>query len=176
MSTQTIIANIFGAIAITTWAISVQANKKSNILKLQIIANAFYAIEYYLLNLYSAACMNIVSTVRMILINKKEKERKVITKWFVLIFSAIIIAIGIKTYENYLSLFPIIITLAYTFATCQKNLKVIRIIFLIAAMFWVYYNFLGEAYISLLGNAFEIVSGIISIIRFDIKKQDKRIS
>ena len=64
------------------------------------------------------------------------------------------------------NLIPIIITLAYTYSVWQDNLTVTRLVFLIAAFIWIYYNIKVGAYVSIVGNMFEIISGITALIRF----------
>ena len=48
----------------------------------------------------------------------------------------------------------------------QSNLNITRYIFIIAAIILTYYNFKVRAFVLVLGNILDIISGIISIIRF----------
>ncbi len=168
-----VITEFFGGIALIFWAISIQTKEKSKILKLQSLANIFYMGQYFLLHAPSAAFMNLVSTIRGIVFYQKEKQNKPNTKLSLIIFISLIILIAILTCNTPLSLIPIAITIMYTITTYQKNTKIIRITFLMAAFVWIFYNLKVGAYAPLIGNIIEIISGTISILRFDIKRSNK---
>jgi len=155
-----------GALAILFWIISVQEKKQYKILFLQAIANLIYTIQYFLLGAFTAGIMNFVSFGRCFLFSEKRKKGKDIPKIYLIGFILILIVLGIITYKDYLSLIPIVITIFYTISSYMKNSKWLRIIFLVAAFIWIYYNYMVGAYICIIGNVIEIISGSISIIRF----------
>ncbi len=159
-----------GALAILFWVISVQEKKQYKILFLQAIANLIYTIQYFLLGVFTAGAMNMVSFIRCFLFYERRKNEKNIPKTYLIGFVIILIIFGIITYEDYLSLIPIIITIFYTISSYMKNSKWLRIIFLMAAFIWIYYNYMVGAYICIIGNILEIISGSISIIRFNKEK------
>lgn len=166
-----VISNIIGTIALILWTSSVQVNKKSTLIRLQLLANIFYAIQYFLIGANTAAWMNIVSTIRYYMYNKNEEKNKQNSYSLLFVFIGIILIISILTYTNILSLIPSIITIGYTYATWQKNTKVIRFIFLFAAVIWIFYNAYVGAYVSIIGNVMELLSGFIAIYRFDAIKK-----
>ena len=45
-------------------------------------------------------------------------------------------------------------------------MKIVRIFFVIAAFLWIVYNLHVGAVMPLIGNVFEIISGILALIRF----------
>ncbi len=165
------IAQIIGIVAIALWVISVQKKEEYKILLLQAVANLIYAVQYVLLQVFPAAFMNIVSFFRCYIFYKKRKNGKNISKLWLIIFIVIVIVFGILTYDGYLSLIPIIITLFYAISSWMKDAKWIRIVFLIAAFIWIYYNYVVGAYICIIGNVFEIISGTLALIRFSNVKE-----
>jgi len=160
---------IVGGLAVLLWLISVQQKKQYKILFLQAIANFLYTVQYFLLGAFTAGCMNFVSFGRCFLFAEKRKKEKEIPRIYLLGFILILITLGMITYNGYLSSIPIVITIFYTISSYMKNSKWLRIIFLIAAFIWIYYNYMVGAYICIIGNIFEIISGTISIIRFNKK-------
>lgn len=168
-----LLSNIIGIVALIVWTFSIQVNKKTNIMKLQLLANIFYAIQYFLIGANSAACMNLVSTGRYYIYTKNEEKGKTNSYFLLVSFIVMILLIGLCTYDGALSLIPIMITICYTYATWQKNTKVLRFIFLFAAIVWIFYNFYVGAYVTIVGNMMEIVSGSIAIFRFDIDNRKK---
>lgn len=160
-----IFAQILGILAIICWISSIQQKSKEKILIYQMVANALYTFQYFLLGAFAAASMNLTSVVRCLIFYNNEKKQHHTTHSFY-IFIIIILILGILTYSSPISLIPIVITIAYTYSVWQSNLKRTRIIFIIAAIFWIYYNLKVGAYISVVGNSLEIISGIISMKRF----------
>ena len=165
------IAQIIGIVAIVLWVISVQKKEEYKILLLQALANLIYTVQYVLLQVFPAAFMNIASFFRCYIFYIKRKNEKNISKLWLIIFIIIVIVLGILTYDGYLSLIPIIITLFYTISSWMKDAKWIRIVFLIAAFIWIYYNYVVGAYICIIGNVFEIISGTLALIRFSNVKE-----
>ncbi|MFR0823677.1 MAG: YgjV family protein [Clostridia bacterium] len=165
------ISYIVGTIALMVWIFSIQVKGKEKILQTQMIANILYSIQYILIGAITAGSMNLVSALRSYVFYKKQKNTNMVSTTWLFVFITIILVIAVITCRDFMSLIPIIITILYTYATWQKNTKVIRIIFLLAACIWIYYNFYIGAYVAIIGNGLEIISSIISMIRFDKKKK-----
>ena len=163
---KNIIVGLFGVLAIFFWIISIQEKRQYKIIYLQMFANLFYTIEYLILGVLSAASMNFVSTIRCYLFYRKKKERRKVPEVWLIGFISLLIILGIITYNGYLSLIPIIITIFYTISSYLKKAKWIRIVVLIAAFIWIYYNYMAGAYVVIIGNILEILSGTISLIRY----------
>lgn len=164
--------HVFGLIALLVWVSSIQVKRKSNILWLQLLSNICYAIQYFLLGLISTACTNVISIYRCYTFGMSARKNKKSPLWvFLLIILAILIS-GLLFCKNYLDLLPIFATLLYTIFTWQNNTKYIRYVFILCGFIFAIYNSAVGAYISLIGNFFEIGSGIIAVIRF--RKEDKK--
>lgn len=161
-----ILANIIGVFAIITWSLSIQNKDRKNILIFQIVANAFYSIQYFLLGAVTAGMTNLLSIFRCLTFYFEEKIKGKISFISFVIFSFLIISIGIITYENPISLIPILCGNLYMYSIWQNNLNLTRHLFIIAALVLVYYNFKVGAIVLFFGNTMDILSGIISIIRF----------
>ena len=166
------IAQIFGILAIACAVISLQFKKKTKMMFLQMVANVFYAIQYLVLHAYTAVATSLVTVLRCILFNKYDKARKKIPKklsWFLIV---IVLIIGVFSYDGYLSLIPLVTSISYIVGASIKSAKTYKIVFGICAVLWFYYNFKVGAFISTLGNIFEIISTIIALLRY--KKKSKK--
>ena len=82
----------------------------------------------------------------------------------------LVLLLGIITFDNIISIIPITITIFYTLSSWMKDTKWCRIVFLVCAFIWIYYNYKVKAYVSIIGNGMEIISGVISLIRFEKKE------
>ncbi|MBE6144798.1 MAG: YgjV family protein [Firmicutes bacterium] len=160
------LAQLISVLAIFCWIISIQNKKKENIIVCQLSANTLYSIQYFLLNVYGAAFMNIISAIRSFVFYDNEKNKRKNSSYILAFFLVAILITGLLTFDGIISLIPIVITLAYTYSVWQNNLNITRYIFLISAFIWIFYNIKVGAHITVLGNILEIISGIISIIRF----------
>lgn len=165
-----IIAQIIGFFAIALWVYSVQNKNQSKILFFQFLANLMYGVEYFLLNAFPAVAMNLSSSLRCLLFYNKRKNNEEIPKSWLIFFLLLVLLLGIITFDNIISIIPITITIFYTLSSWMKDTKWCRIVFLVCAFIWIYYNYKVKAYISIVGNVMEIISGIISLIRFRKKE------
>lgn len=164
-----LIAQIIGIVAFLTFIFSVQKKNKKKLLILQLIANFLYGIQYLLLLAPTASFMNFISVIRCYIFYIYEEKNKKPSKLVLTSILIFIILIGIFTVNNYLSIIPVAIAILYTISTWQKNMNITRWCFTIAAMLWILYNISVGAYTSLIGNSFELISGITSLIRFKKK-------
>ena len=169
MSNMFYIAQIFGICALICWLKSVLQKDKKTILKCQNLANIFYAIQYTLLGAYPAAGTNLISTLRGLVFYENDKKGKETSLAILILFIIIIAVVGLGTYQNIFSLLPLVITALYSYSIWQKNLTIFRIIFVIAACGWIVYNFHVGAYISLIGNFFELTFGLLSLSKYDLQ-------
>ena len=161
-----ILAQVLALFAILFWVISILLKNKKNILLMQVIANGIYGIEYLLLGAFSAASMNFLSFLRLLVYYFYALLNIKMPKWILFVFIALVLLFGIITYDGLISLLPIIITVLYTYVFWQNNLNVARIIYIVAAIIWIYYNYEVGAYVGIIGNALEITTGLISLIKY----------
>lgn len=169
-----IVALLMGIIAIVVWVSSVQQKDLSKILISQALANFFYGLQYAFLNVWAAAPMNFLSFFRnLILFYYNERKMKPPVE-LLLVIIAILIILGLITYDGPLTLIPPVITLIYTISIWQNNLNIIRYFFIVAAIIWIYYNLMVGAYVAIAGNVLEIISGSVSLVRFTSDKKKKK--
>ncbi|MGN1297973.1 MAG: YgjV family protein [Clostridia bacterium] len=76
--------------------------------------------------------------------------------------------------NNIFSIFPVLLSILYTYGVWQSNLKTYRVISVVGAIAWMIYNSVVGAYASVIGNVFQCITAIIAIIRLDIIKIEKR--
>ena len=161
-----VLAQVLASPGILFWVISILLKNKKNILLMQVIANGIYGIEYLLLGAFSAASMNFLSFLRLLVYYFYALLNIKMPKWILFVFITLVLLFGIITYDGLISLLPIIITVLYTYAFWQNNLNVARIIYIVAAIIWIYYNYEVGAYVGIIGNILEIITGLISLIKY----------
>ena len=167
-----VLAQIFGIIGLIFLVISIQNNKKKIVLLFQIVSNMFYGLQYIVLNSLSAGMMSFISLIRCIIYYLYNRNNKIIPKNILILFIIIIISTLLFTYNGLFSIIPILATILYTYGTWTDNLKLFRYIAIIAAILWIVFNFYVGAYVAFIGSIFELLSGLLAIYRFDIRKVD----
>ena len=170
-----ILAQIFGMLGATAMIISSWQKERKRIFFFLLFDNIFYFIQYVLLNAYTGAYTNIIGLIRLYLFNKKGKNNFFKKNYVLYIIILLYILIGVLTYENYSSIFPVISSVIYAIVLWQDNPKYIRIGTSIMLFMWCLYNLLVHAYVGALSEGVMFISSILGIIKIDILK-NKRFS
>lgn len=171
-----ILAQVVGILAIVVFAISPHQKTKKRVLIFNIISCLLYATQYLLLGAFSAAATNIIGAAKDRVFYEYENKKKDIPIMVLLIYIVILVISGILTYTNIFSVFPVLLSSLSAYGVWQKNLKVYRNIVVINSASWLIYNFVVGAYVGAIGNAFQICSAIVAIIRLDVIKNKKEIA
>ena len=167
-----IVAQIIGFVAVIVYLLSYQMKERKNIIIVNTAASILYVIQYTLLGAYEGAITDVFATVSAISANHKEKP--LIKRFAYVILGAINIAIittGIILYKNVYSLLPVAGTVLQTSALWITKEKQIRIVSVLGTPFWIVYNFYCEAYGPAIGSIFSMISILVAIYRYDIRKK-----
>lgn len=167
-------AQLIGAAAMLTMTLSVQCRKKKHMMIVQSIAHMFYSFQYALLGGFSAAFMDIISVLRILLFYKYDKSKKKIPLILPTIVILVTVFVGILTYTNPLSLLPVFAAIIYTIGASFKDPKVYKFVFGTCAIGWLFYNLKFQAYVCVIGNIMEITSTAIALIRETKRKNRKK--
>jgi hypothetical protein len=103
----------------------------------------------------------------------QRKDTPVIKKRVKLFFAGscvLVIAMGLLTYKNFISLFPIMGVLLQTGALWLSDEKWIRRISLLGVPFWFVYNVSSGSFGGCAGDVMSVVSIVAAMIKYDTKK------
>jgi hypothetical protein len=165
-------AQIIGGLAIITITSSVHFKKKNHMMTMQSLAHLLFAIQYIVLDAFSAAYMDTIAIVRNLIFYKFDETKRRIPIILPIIICIIICIIGYINYNGIITLLPVIIALAYTISASFKDPKVYKYTFGVCILGWMYYNLHYGAYVCVIGNIVELVSTITAVIR-DLKRKKK---
>jgi len=165
------LAQAIGLISLILVVISFQQNNKKKLLNCQIFSCFFFAIHYLLLNATTGFFMNLINIIRNIMFVKCGKK---IPAKYISIIIVFIITMSIVFYDGFLSLIPGIAGIIYTLGASQKKLTITRISGVIAGCLFFVYNLKVFAIMALISTIIEILSIVLAIYRFDIKKKRKK--
>ena len=170
MTYTEIIAQVFALVAFILYVASRQFKKKEKILKFQMIANTFYALEYLMLNAYAGVNNSLFGISRSVIFYVCHKKKMKFPLYGAIIFIVLILIFGYMSYVDYYSIIPVVISIAFFLALFIGNMKAYRIIAAVAALSWIVYNLHVEAYVGVVDSAVELISALIAIYRIDIRK------
>ena len=91
----------------------------------------------------------------------------------IIIFSVIVIAIAIGTWAGAISLLPMLAKVITTVSYGMKKEKLLRIITITSCVCWIAYNVVIGAWEGMIADSLALVSIIVSICMYDIKKTKK---
>ena len=83
------------------------------------------------------------------------------------------IVLSLFSYVGPISLLPCIACVLYSCSLWQDNLKITRIVEVISCSLYIIYNIKVLAYVGLVSTIIELVSALVAIYRFDVKKDYK---
>ena len=171
-----ILAQIFGVLGACATILSCWQKERKRILFFLLFDNIFYFIQYLLLSAYTGAYTNIIGLIRLYLFGKKGKNDFFKKNYVLYIVILLYILIGVLTYKNLSSIFPVVSSIIYAVVLWQDNPKRIRIGSSIMLLMWCIYNVLVHAYVGALSEGILFMSSLFAIIKIDILKNKKILS
>ena len=163
----------------------------------QISANVLYAVQYVFLDAWPAFAVSIVSALECVVVyyyanrmSTKATEKAAIKSDSnvgratdntakmplpILILIMILTTVfGLMDYTDALSLLPVVVTIAYSWAVWQPNLRIFRIIAALIPVCWLIYNMHVGAWVSMCTAVVEFGSAAAAIVRIDIMGKSTR--
>ena len=169
---QFIVIQIVGAIGYGLLSYSYHKEKKNEILYLQIIANVFFTIHYFLLSGISGAISNLIGLISYGTIYAFDnaglkKEKNIFTA--IMIVLLLIISLGTVHFElNLNNLYAMLPFIAFTFTIISflnGKENVIRSCGLVAAVCWLIYAILFDSYAAIVFEVFTLISTFIALFK-----------
>lgn len=149
--------------------LAVQFNNRKLILAAQAVACMLWIIHYGLLGAITAVCLNFISFARSVIFFHNDKRWAKSTVWLWL-FIALFAINSILTWEGWRSILPGVAMSLTTGALWTKRPPRMRLLYMLNSPFWLVYNLLCGSYSCALLELFALISYIVAIIRFDLKK------
>lgn len=170
-----ILATILGLCAVTLFVLSYQIKSRNQLIAVNAASRVLYVMQYILLGAFEGALLDITAFFVSLLCHRRDQA--FIKKHFVpivIICNAVMIGVGMLTYQNVFSLLPILGVIFETLALWLRRERHIRFFSLAGAPFWFAYNLYSAAYGSAIGNVITIASISVAILRYDILKRNQK--
>lgn len=143
---QYIISQVFTIISYLFLASTYYVKKRKNVLILNCIVQSSFIIAFLLLRAWTGLAMTIIALIRNIIFlideNKNEKREHMNKTDMIILGTLYIISIvsAVFTYEGFFSLLSVFATMLYTYAVCQKNIKIYKLLGIPTEILWISYN------------------------------------
>lgn len=165
-----IFAQLVGILAIVVSLLVFQLNRRSRMLIVQICSCLLWTIHFMLLGAYTGSAINFLTGVRNAAYYRLGKRRDGRVP---LVFAGLFVAATIITWQGMHSMLPLIAILVGTLAFWQISPRRIRLLSLIAPPLWISYNLVVGSYAGIVADSLALVSMLVGIYRFDLKKHKK---
>jgi hypothetical protein len=167
-----IIATVIGGIAAAIYVASYQCKKRKWILFLGALSRMLFILQYILLGAFSGTALDLIAILAALVAGKK--DHPTLKKLLVPIIVVIHVAILVTSILLSQSLYDIVVLLAATFCVAAlwfTKERIIRAVSFLSSPCWLVYNLSSKAYFSAVSDSFAILSLLIAIWRYDIRKK-----
>ena len=166
------IAQALGILALVIMVLSYQQKTRKGLLCFQMASNACFVANYLMLGGYTFALMSVVNIARSFVFLREENgDAWAKSRIWLYVFLTTPVIFGIWMWENILSLLVIAATMVLAVALYSKNGKTMRRLFLLPPLLYISYNVSHGALGGIGSDVFCLISAIIAIYRFDVKKE-----
>ena len=178
-----IVAQVISILAMTFNILSYQRKTQRGIITFQFFGGAFFAVSFLLLGSVMGTIMNVVAVLRAAVYRERERLHADHILWlfgfvtiFLLSYLLSFTAFGTDpTPKNFaIELFPVIGMTVSTVSFRMKGARIVRFLGLISSPSWLVYNIFVGSIGATLCEAISIVSILVGIVRYDIRKKDEK--
>ena len=167
------VAQVIGFMAMASAIICFQQKSRKKILFWQLICCSLWTTHFIILGVVTGAAINGLQVVRTIIFSQKENKKWASWPGWIAVFSLVTIILGVVTYENPLSILPVIGTIFATVSMWMKKPLTIRLLTFPVSITWCIYDGASGSIAGVCNEIFCIISIIIAIIRIDIPERKK---
>lgn len=177
-----IVAQGFGIIGMIFNLLVFQQKTHKGVTLCQFFAAAAFAVNYLMLGAFVGGILNVVGGVRAAVFYFKDKTHANSVVWliiFILAFAAsyplTFLAFGTKpTVSNLIiEVLPVVAMIIITVSLRVGSAKAVRFMGLFSSPMWLTYNIFSGSIGAIASEILNLISMIVGIIRFDIKKKSK---
>jgi hypothetical protein len=182
MDTIEIIAQGVGILGMIANFLSFQQKEQKRVVAFQFFSAALFGINYLMLGAYMGALLNIIGVIRAIVFINREKLKAEHPAWLVFFIIAFVGTYPLvftvfgkePILKNFIiELLPVIAMILATISYRFTRAKDIRRFGVFSSPMWLIYNCFCFSIGAILSEILNLISIIIGIIRFDLKKEQE---
>jgi hypothetical protein len=156
-------SQILAGAALFSDAASFQCKRREFILGWLVVSSALMTAHFYLLDIYTAAAIGLLSMARFVL------SIYYVKRWLMWLFLASALVIMLVTYNGVLSILAATATSLFTIGAFQNNDKRLRLLSIAAVCLWIIHNTLAKSVMGVVLEASFLASCLLGYYRFYIR-------
>ena len=164
---------IFSILAFMALILSICIKDRKKSLGVQSLNCLFEAIYSFIINAFTGAFLSIINFIRTFIFMQSVKIKRNIYVFILIMFESIIVLNCIYTWNGIISLLPTIGSIIRTYCLWQSNMKLVRISGITTGILYGLYYLYYQSWFIVAGDIILLITSIISIYKYDIKKEDK---
>ena len=164
---------IFSILAFMALILSICIKDRKKSLGVQSLNCLFEAIYSFIINAFTGAFLSIINFIRTYIFMQSEKIKRNIYVFILIMFESIIVLNCIYTWNGIISLLPTIGSIIRTYCLWQSNMKLVRISGITTGILYGLYYSYYQSWFIVAGDIILLITSIISIYKYDIKKKEK---
>lgn len=168
-----VIAQFFGVLGIIFSVTSMQMKTKKNIMILLICLNLSSALNFVFLDSLSGSFVCFFAVIETLINYMFDSKNKKIPIYIIGLYIIINIILGLWGFKRLKDVLPIIGATLYCLSISVKKESTLRKITFVYTTIWLIYDLSSKAYMFSICSMLTLVSIIIAIYRFDLKKKGK---
>ncbi len=173
MDLHDILIQAVGFLGALLFFASFQVKANKSLFVLQTLGCFTFGVQFALLGAYSGCLSLVINILRNVLLSKYNEWRFVRSKAWVVVFSALAVAAAAFTWSGFLSILPVLGTIAGTVGYYTNNARAIRIANLaVTSPCMLIYDAAVKSWGGVLNESVIMLSVILSILRFGWKALD----
>ena len=175
LSVNFIMSQVMGLLATLILCSSYIVKNKEKFLFLGIVGDLVYGLSFVFVNSIGTGIITILSCIQSTSFYYCEKHNKKMPVFVAGIFISLFLIAGILNMDSLWDIVPIVVCVYYTFALYAKDLKKIRMLYIIPNAILIAYDIVVTAYASAFEDGFEATFLAIILVT-DYAKNRKKIS
>lgn len=175
------VAQAFGICGMFMNVLSFQRKEQRQIIFMQLIGSAFFAVNYFLISAFAGALLNVIGMIRATAYWQRERFRAEKIHWVfglgityvaVYILSFTVFGTERSTQNFIVELLPVIGMMITTVSFYLGRARAVRMLGIINSPLWLTYNIVNFSIGGIITESIALVSIIIGIIRYDLRKKE----
>lgn len=164
---------ILSILAFIALILSICIKDREKSLGVQSLNCLFEAMYSFTINAFTGAFLSIINFIRTFIFMQSVKIKRNIYVFILIMFESIIVLNCIYTWNGIISLLPTIGSIIRTYCLWQSNMKLVRISGITTGILYGLYYLYYQSWFIVAGDIILLITSIISIYKYDIKKKEK---
>ena len=164
---------ILSILAFIALILSICIKDREKSLGVQSLNCLFEAMYSFTINAFTGAFLSIINFIRTFIFMQSVKIKRNIYVFIIIMFESIIVLNCIYTWNGIISLLPTIGSIIRTYCLWQSNMKLVRISGITTGILYGLYYLYYQSWFIVAGDIILLITSIISIYKYDIKKENK---